>query len=175
MAGSAINIPLFKVKSKEPIVVFKEVKWFGIYFRVPVYEVQEMTTVVAVNVGGAIVPTYAAIMIIIRNVHYLPIFFLSVVLVSLAVNFFARPVRGLGIVTPLFVPPLFAALVAMLLSPYNPAPVAYVSGVLGALIGADLMNLHRIGKLGSPMVSIGGAGTFDGIFLTGIIAVFLAW
>jgi hypothetical protein len=29
-------------------------------------------------------------------------------------------------------------------------------------------------RLGAPVVSIGGAGTFDGVFLTGIVAVLLA-
>ncbi len=175
LTGSMVNIPLFKIRSEEPIVVLKEVKWYGIYFRIPVYEVQERTTVVAVNFGGAIVPTYAALLIMARNAPQLPLFLVGIILVSLAVNLFARPVKGLGIVTPLFIPPLFAALVAILLNPFNPAPIAYVSGVLGALIGADLLNLPKVGKLGSPMVSIGGAGTFDGIFLTGIMAVFLAW
>jgi uncharacterized membrane protein len=51
--------------------------------------------------------------------------------------------------------------------------VAYVSGTLGTLIGADLTNLHSIGKLGAPVASIGGAGTFDGVFLSGLIAVLL--
>jgi uncharacterized membrane protein len=51
--------------------------------------------------------------------------------------------------------------------------VAYVSGVLGTLIGADLSNLGVIPKLGAPIASIGGAGTFDGVFLSGIIAVLL--
>jgi uncharacterized membrane protein len=53
-------------------------------------------------------------------------------------------------------------------------PVAYVSGSLGTLIGADLMNLDKIKGLGTPVVSIGGAGTFDGIFVTGLFAVILA-
>ena len=43
-----------------------------------------------------------------------------------------------------------------------------------ALIGADLMNLGAIRGLGTPVASIGGAGTFDGIFVTGIGAVLLA-
>lgn len=175
LVGSVVNIPLFRIRTEEPIVVLREVRWYGIYFRIPVYEVQEKTTVVAVNLGGAIIPTYAALVIITRNSSQLLLFLAGIILVSLAVNFFARPVKGLGIVTPLFIPPIFAALVAMLLNPYNPAPIAYVSGVLGALIGADLLNLPNVGKLGSPIVSIGGAGTFDGIFLTGIMAVFLAW
>ena len=51
---------------------------------------------------------------------------------------------------------------------------AYVAGVLGTLIGADLSNLHAIPKLGAPVASIGGAGTLDGVFLSGIMAVLLA-
>jgi uncharacterized membrane protein len=42
------------------------------------------------------------------------------------------------------------------------------------LIGADLTNLDKVRGLGAPVASIGGAGTFDGIFLTGILAVLLA-
>jgi uncharacterized membrane protein len=52
--------------------------------------------------------------------------------------------------------------------------IAYLSGVLGTLIGADLTNLNKIADLGAPVASIGGAGTFDGVFLTGIVAVLLA-
>ena len=67
-----------------------------------------------------------------------------------------------------------ATLAALLLDPAHSAPLAYISGTLGVLIGADLLRLRDIGKLGLPMASIGGAGTFDGIFLTGLVAVLLA-
>ncbi len=53
-------------------------------------------------------------------------------------------------------------------------PLAYISGSLGTLIGADLLNLDKLQGLGAPIASIGGAGTFDGIFLTGIVAVLVA-
>ena len=53
------------------------------------------------------------------------------------------------------------------------AAIAYAAGTLGTLIGADLTNLRRIRGLGAPIASIGGAGTWDGIFLTGIVAVLL--
>ncbi len=86
----------------------------------------------------------------------------------------AKPVKGVGIVTPAFVSPIVAAVVALILSPSSAVIIAYVSGVMGTLIGADLLNLHRISELGAPIASIGGAGTFDGIFLSGIIAVILA-
>lgn len=175
LVGSTVNLPLFKVTTKEPIVVLREVKLYGIYFSIPAYIVRERTTIVAINIGGAVVPTCVAVNIIIRNFSQLPLFLIGIASASLIINLFAKPVKGLGIVTPFFIPPLIAAILAMLLNPHDPAPIAYVSGTLGALIGADLLNLPNVGKLGSPIVSIGGAGTFDGIFLTGITAVLLAW
>jgi uncharacterized membrane protein len=51
---------------------------------------------------------------------------------------------------------------------------AYVAGTLGTLIGADILHLDKLRHLNAPVASIGGAGTFDGIFLTGILAVLLA-
>ena len=44
-----------------------------------------------------------------------------------------------------------------------------------ALIGMDFLHLHRIPGPGTPVVSIRGAETFDGVFLRGIIAVLLIW
>ncbi len=83
-------------------------------------------------------------------------------------------IPGVGVTVPIFVPPLVTAIVAMLLSREDAAPIAYVSGSLGTLIGADIMNLGDINAIGAPMASIGGAGTFDGIFVTGVLAVLLA-
>src|SRR5205823_5575342 len=84
------------------------------------------------------------------------------------------PIRGVGISVPNFLPPLLAAGVALILSRRAAPPLAYIAGSLGTLIGADLLNLHKIQGLGAPVASIGGAGTFDGVFLTGILAVLLA-
>jgi uncharacterized membrane protein len=75
---------------------------------------------------------------------------------------------------PLFVAPFTAALTALLIAPENSAPLAYICGTMGVLLGADLLRLNDIRKIGTPVASIGGAGTFDGIFLTGIVAVLLA-
>ena len=54
------------------------------------------------------------------------------------------------------------------------APLAYICGSLGTLFGADLLNLDKVQGLGAPVASIGGAGTFDGVFLVGIVAVLIA-
>ena len=51
------------------------------------------------------------------------------------------------------------------------APRCYT---LRQLLGADLLNMDKIRALGAPIASIGGAGTFDGIFLTGVLAVLIA-
>jgi uncharacterized membrane protein len=86
----------------------------------------------------------------------------------------AQPIPGLGIALPVFVPSLAAAVVSLLLAWRRAAPLAYISGSLGTLIGADLLNLGAMAQMGAPVASIGGAGTFDGIFLIGVVAVLLA-
>jgi uncharacterized membrane protein len=99
---------------------------------------------------------------------------LATAIVALAMHWMANPVPGLGIAVPVFMPVLVTAIVAVILSRREAAPLAYIAGSLGTLIGADLTNLDKVRGLGAPVASIGGAGTFDGIFLTGILAVLLA-
>lgn len=142
--------------------------------------------VVAVNVGGCIVPCLLSAWFL-WQMHlsgqlggWLA---LSVVISSLACYLLARPMPGVGIGVPVLLPPAVAALTAILLAPEFPgqdtvAPrAAYMAGTLGTLIGADLLHLanrRTWAMLDAPVLSIGGAGTFDGIFLAGIIAVLLA-
>jgi uncharacterized membrane protein len=73
-----------------------------------------------------------------------------------------------------FVPPLSAAAVALILARREAPAIAYIGGSIGCLVGADLLNLDKVQGLGAPIASIGGAGTFDGIFLTVVLAVLLA-
>jgi uncharacterized membrane protein len=130
-------------------------------------------TTVAVNVGGAVVPSAVAIYLICHD-HFRPGALLATVLVTTLVFASARPVPGVGIVTPALLPPAGAAAAALLLGGHTIAAVAYVAGTFGTLVGADVLNLPRIRSLQAPVVSIGGAGTFDGVFLTGLAAVLLA-
>jgi uncharacterized membrane protein len=64
---------------------------------------------------------------------------------------------------------------------FVPEPVrpvaAYVAGTIGTIIGGNLVPLltPRVrNRVGAPTVSIGGAGTFGGVFVAGILAVLLA-
>jgi uncharacterized membrane protein len=171
--GSYVNIPLLRLKATIPIVKEEYISFFGMVFRVPQFEYEEFTTIVAINVGGALIPTLVSIYLLWKlpsAAHYA---LLGTMIVAAITHLVARPIRGLGIATPALIPPLTAASMAYLFSSSAPAVVAYVSGVLGTLIGADITNLHKIPKLGARIASIGGAGTFDGVFLSGIIAVLL--
>ena len=172
LLGSMVNIPIYRFESRE---VFGDqiISYFGMRVRVPQMP-QTHQTVLAINVGGAVIPVCLCIYLL-ANIPfglYLPVL---VGLVILVVNRLARPVKGLGIAVPGFIPPLVAALGAYLLCPwYLRAPCAYIASTLGILIGADLLKLREIPKLGAPVASIGGAGTFDAIFFGGIIAVLLS-
>ncbi len=170
LVGSAINIPIKRFEDDE-LCDDRVITFYGMRYRLPSPQ-QPCTMTLAVNLGGAVIPVLISLYILIKCQApfraLLATAFMSVVVYKLA-----RPIRGVGIGVPVLIPPLLAALVALVLSPANAPPVAYISGTLGTLIGADLMNLKRISGLGAPVASIGGAGTFDGIFLTGIIAVLL--
>jgi uncharacterized membrane protein len=169
--GSYVNIPVAELPP-EPVHSGGEILFFGMRYVIPM--VQEWPrTVIAVNVGGAIIPTLLSLYLVAKNRLY-GRGLLGVVIVAIGVHLMAYPVKGVGIAEPTFMPPLIAAGVGLLLSRQFAAPLAYVSGSLGTLIGADLLNLGKIQGLGAPIASIGGAGTFDGIFLTGILAVLLA-
>ena len=170
LIGSYINIPVARLPEKEAVHE-QELTFFGVRWVVPVIS-EYQPTLVAVNLGGAVIPAALSMYLILRN----RLFFSSLIgvaAVTAIVHSLAYPVKGVGIATPVIVPPLAAALVAFVLSRrYIPA-LAYISGTLGTLIGADLLNLDKVQGLGAPIVSIGGAGTFDGVFLTGILAVLL--
>jgi uncharacterized membrane protein len=171
LIGSRFNIPVASLPG-ERLVVDRLVVVFGVPYVVPTLE-ESGRTWIAVNVGGAVIPTALSLYLLATRVGIWNAFLVTV-LVTVTVHALARPVRGIGIVVPTLVPPLVAAGAALLLARDAPAVAAYVGGTLGTLIGADLLNLGKLRGLGAPVASIGGAGTFDGIFVTGILAVLLA-
>jgi len=173
LIGSYINLPIMRLRC-ERIHQADVVRKFGVAYRLPAHLFGDSTTI-AVNVGGAMVPILISIYILARRPDAMFSALIAVAAVAIVVHLFARPVRGVGIAVPMFIPPIVAALAGYILAPHGLRPiVAYVGGVGGTLVGADLANLWRIRELGAPVASIGGAGTFDGIFLTGIVAVLLA-
>ena len=144
----------------------------GSHVNIPLYTVTT-GTVVALNVGGALIPILVSLYLV-THTRMFGRMLIGTALVAAIVHSLAYVVPGAGIAVPMLIPPLVAAGVALLLAFRRAPPVAYVSGSMGTLVGADLLNLGQIGRLGAPVVSIGGAGTFDGVFLTGILAGLLA-
>jgi uncharacterized membrane protein len=171
LLGSSVNIPVVELPPEE-VVSNRVVDFYGVRYVVP--EVQEWPrTIIAVNVGGALIPAILSVYLLIKNRLYIQ-GLLAVAVVTVVVHLLAQPVHGVGISVPVFIPPLVAAGAAIVLAWRQAAPLAYIAGSLGTLIGADLLNLDKVHGLGAPVASIGGAGTFDGVFLTGILAVLLA-
>ncbi len=183
LVGSFINIPVKTIETQAAPVRMEYVQRYGRLYRIPA---MSTTMVIAINVGGALIPLFISLYLLydsfVRTGGFWIAFLalVGVLVVTIITKIVARPVPGLGIATPFFIPPLAALFAALILSTLAGGAeaaaviIAYVSGTLGTLIGADLLNLKRIGELGAPMASIGGAGTFDGIFLSGVIAAFLA-
>jgi len=168
--GSFVNIPIKKIP-QAVMTSQSRVNLFGLRHVIPVWK--ERVTVLSVNLGGAVIPVLVSAYLVLKTGIWGSAV-LATAFMTLVTHRLAKPVKGLGIALPPLLPPILAALISVLIA-YHHAPVlAYISGTLGTLIGADILNLRKIADLGAPVASIGGAGTFDGIFLNGILAVMLS-
>ena len=169
--GSYLNIPVYQLPPElvrsGGVVVF-----YGMHYVVPMVT-EWPGTIIAVNVGGALVPTILSLYLMMKNRLYGKSL-LGVAIVTMVVHQMAHAVPGVGIAVSTWVPVTVTTISALVLSREVAPALAYITGTMGTLIGADLMNLGKLQGLGAPVASIGGAGTFDGIFTTGIVAVLLA-
>jgi uncharacterized membrane protein len=172
LLGSAVNIPVATIRADRGPADLSRPSWPRVLLPNPRYF--SGTTLIAVNVGGALIPVgFSAYLAQLHALHLATVA-PAVAIVALVSYVTSRPVPGFGIAMPILVAPLTAGATALLLDPQASPPLAYVCGTLGVLLGADLMHFPEIRRLGAPIASIGGAGTFDGIFITGIVAVLLA-
>ncbi len=171
LLGSGINVPLAQLPAQR-LIEPKIVDAFGMQYVIPTL-VMRQSTIIAINVGGAVIPILLSLYLMAQcGIRRRMLVVLG--LVTLLTHLMAHPVPGVGIALPPLVPSLATAALALLLD-WNEAPrTAFIAGSLGTLIGADLLNLGIVQNLGAPVVSIGGAGTFDGVFVIGIVAVVLA-
>jgi uncharacterized membrane protein len=166
LVGGMINIPI----SRRPILVEAPpapgLLQFFFYYPPRVRE-----QVLAINVGGAIIPLLFSLYLLPRAP--LGPTLLTAAIVAAVSKAIASPVPNVGIAMPAFVPPLVAVAAALAFARGEAAPVAYIGGTVGTLVGADLLNLPVIRRMPALMLSIGGAGVFDGVFLVGILSALL--
>lgn len=170
LAGSLVNWPLYTIKSDHThdyvnslfhgLLRGQESGYTG-------------STIIAVNLGGCVIPLLFSLYLMLQGQASLLDVVLGTVMVSIISFMFSTTIPGLGVAMPIFVAPITAAAAAIAINPEHSASLAYISGTVGVLIGADLLRLKDIRRIGTPLASIGGAGTFDGIFITGIVAVLL--
>ena len=169
--GSFINLPLFTIRSEAPMQQMPLSMWRLLRMNHLVFEGK---TTIAVNVGGCLIPFGFSLYLLANTAVSILHALLGISLVSIISYISSRSIQGLGIGMPIFIAPMSAAMAALLIDSAHSAPLAYIAGTLGVIIGADLLRLKDIRHMGTPIASIGGAGTFDGIFITGIVAVLLA-
>ena len=156
--------------------------YIGISFsNIPLFTYHEYW-MVGINVGGAVIPILLSIYLSLKN-RLKPIrVFLGIGIVTLVTYLVTYPDPEKGIVStfPLWILPIvIASLVSIVFywkEKRKAAPLAYVIGTLGVLIGADgfhLMSLLQNEVQTTRNAVIGGANVFDMVFITGILAVFL--
>ncbi len=174
--GGMINIPVQKIQ-RDRFLDHSAGAFLGMNRFFKKTPVKQDYTIIAVNFGGCIVPCIIAGYQIVRILAHSP-YAMIVVCGAIALNVYvcyrlAQPVPNVGITLPAFIPPLIAALSAIVFIPDFAPPIAFCAGVLGPLIGADLLHIPDMKKIEAPLASIGGAGTFDGIVISGLLATLL--
>jgi uncharacterized membrane protein len=140
---------------------------------------------VGICVGGALIPLMICARLLRTRRASLPESAIGIIIVAFVTYFITRAEEGVGIVAdvPLaFAPAIAAGLYSIStfwLNMDKAAPLAYVSGVIGTIVGADIFRLEEVLAFDPPsdgvsVLSIGGANIFDMVYLTGIIAVVIA-
>ncbi len=182
---SFINIVITTLRTGyvEKVLELEYATIFGIPVPIPRVRLVERKSLLALNVGGGLVPILASIIIMAvlwkgAGTYGVMVTLLAIFATSGVTFLTSKTIPGVGIAVPALIPPLASALTVMLVT--NGGPVAalsaYVGGSLGSLIGADVLRFTKdLDKLVAPVISIGGAGVFDGVFLSGIIAAFLVY
>lgn len=182
LGGSFVNVPLHRIEREVEQVVLTR-GWRGWFAQVPFVERTRTQTIIAMNVGGCIIPlllvAFELAMILFVAPQVIWALGIAVIATVVVCYWAARPIRGVGIAMPALLPPAVAVGVTWLLlmsAEFSEvrAPVAFVAGVAGPLIGADLLHLRDFSKVSVGVLSIGGAGTFDGIVLSGMLAALVA-
>lgn len=172
--GGLVNIPVRRIE-RERTFDSPLLTMFGLDRLAGRYAKKQYTTI-AVNLGGCVVPVgLAAYELALITAEGALLAAVLAVGVNVAVCYaVARPMPNVGIVMPPLAPVVAAVLCAIVLAPASAPPVAFCAGVLGPLIGADLLHMRDIRRISTGVASIGGAGTFDGIVLSGLVATLLA-
>jgi uncharacterized membrane protein len=149
-------------------------------FDVPIFNFGRI--VIGVNAVGFFIPIIITFnMLASRRIPWKHFCLLAVIIAAVTYLYtFIQP--GIGVVIFLFaIPPILTSGIAFMfrkmkgLSNLNTALLSYAGATIGVLVGADLLNLHKLASYdwGKPtLVSVGGGSILDAVFLAGMVALF---
>src|SRR4030042_3399255 len=137
---------------------------------------------VGINMGGAVIPILLSLYLIFKKKISLKKVFIGILIVAIITYLITKPVADKGIVAtfPYWLLPAFSSSICSVILSWKDfikaAPLAYISGTIGVLIGADFLHIpellsYNVDKTTTAV--IGGAVVFDMIFITGVLAVVL--
>ncbi|ABP94735.1 protein of unknown function DUF1614 [Metallosphaera sedula] len=175
LALSPVNVVVKEFKTPAIVPEYDVVYIFGFPVYLPKLERTYLTTLLAFNLGGAVIPLLLSLTLLYLSPGKLLIL-LDVVVIIVVSKLFSRVVNGVGVVMNPLIAPIFSVLVSYILFFHQPILIplsAYVSSVIGTLVGADLLNIRKILEARPQVISVGGMGTFDGIFISGLLSIFL--
>src|SRR2546430_16876318 len=131
LLGSYVNIPVAGLPA-ERVVSGQEVTYFGMRYVIPVVE-EWPGTIIAVNVGGAVIPTILSLYLLVQTGQYGRAL-AGVAIVTTIVHWLAHPPPRGGDFAPGVIPPMVAAVRAPLLSPPSASGPPDSCGSVGQLI-----------------------------------------
>jgi uncharacterized membrane protein len=141
----SFNIPIAELPS-ERAMSHHVVDFFGMRYAVPAVS-HWRGTVIAVNVGGAVIPTLMSIYLLFKRDLWVK-GLLATAIAALVIHWMADPVPGLGIAVPVFMPVVVTAIVAMLLSREDSAPLPH--SFIACTRRADLARPNIVAQSPSP-------------------------
>lgn len=157
-AGGAVDVPVYRGRGGGPGGAVDAPRRLG------------------VNLGGCVVPLGVAV----ERGASLPSAAAGAVTAATAAVMalslcLARAVPGRGLMLAWPLTGLLGAALALALTPPGASPtvVAFIAGLAGPLLGAELPYLPMIFRVGAVRVGIGGGGPFDGLVWSGLLAALL--
>ncbi|MEM1626728.1 MAG: DUF1614 domain-containing protein [Sulfolobaceae archaeon] len=173
---SPINIIIKKIPRKDILEQVDVIYFFGIPFYFPRIKIVDDFTIIAINIGGAIVPLLVSFLLLstFKEFNLLKILVI-IILSTIFSNKTSKVIAGLGVIANPYLSPILNGTLSFILfqQQLSLIPIStYIATVIGAIVGADLLNLKKIIETRPQLISIGGLGTFDGIYVSGLIGMF---
>ena len=177
---SSVNLPAGTMKTAAHQETHS--MWYFDRFANTEVHFQKFQTKIFFNVGGAVIPSFIALGLLIDKPVLIVPSIIATISMTLITYRLSHIIPGRGIGIPLLLLPVLGlanGLIITGLMQFNGttinigtlAIIVYTATTLGTILGADILNLLNIRYLRAPFLSIGGAGTFDGIFLVGVLAI----